>query len=359
MTELAEVVLDATTRMDSLIEQSTLGTPGARELRDSVTPAVAAAVVEQADAAPRPNARKSATAVRDYRTPESVPRPGGRLTKEDLDPLVKDAGEGNPAAIHNLLQMIEPVVVRYCRARMGGSDLSYLSADDVAQEVCLAVLKALPDYQDRGGSFLYLVHAIAANKVADAYRAVARDRSDPVSELPERPWTGPEPEAHALHADLGARLGRLLATLPKVQQEILTLRIALGLSASEIAEVLGTTPGHVRVTQHRALARLRQMSLDADSHALDDLSMRQTPPAPRPRGDVAAESGAGVAQATRVVPSTRQRLVEELVKKYKSGSSIRALAEATGRSYGFVHRVLSEAGVPLRGRGGATRVKKK
>jgi RNA polymerase sigma-70 factor (ECF subfamily) len=196
--------------------------------------------------APTRTTQQSDGSDRDYRTLESSPRPSGRLTKEDLDPLVKDAGEGNPAAIHSLLQMIEPVVVRYCRARMGGRDLSYLSADDVAQEVCLAVLKALPDYQDRGGSFLYLVHAIAANKVADAYRAVARDRS----------------ETHALHLDLGARLGRLLASLPRVQQEILTLRIAVGFSAQETAEALGISAGNVRVTQHRALTRLRGMISD-------------------------------------------------------------------------------------------------
>lgn len=214
--------------------------------------------------APAKTAVDSGTAVRDYRTPETLPRPGGRLTKEDLDPLVKDAGEGNPAAIHNLLKMIEPVVVRYCRARMGGRDLSYLSADDVAQEVCLAVLKALPDYQDRGGSFLYLVHAIAANKVADAYRAVARDRSEPVPELPERPLIGNEPETMALHLDLGARLGRLLSVLPRVQQEILALRIAVGLSATETAEALGISAGNVRVTQHRALQRLRGMIQDEE-----------------------------------------------------------------------------------------------
>ncbi|KOT83082.1 hypothetical protein ADK47_08595 [Streptomyces rimosus subsp. rimosus] len=44
--------------------------------------------------------------------------------------------------------------------------------------------------------------------------------------------------------------------------------------------------------------------------------------------------------------------------RWPSGASIRALAEETGRSYGFVHRVLSESGVTLRGRGGATRGKK-
>jgi hypothetical protein len=41
--------------------------------------------------------------------------------------------------------------------------------------------------------------------------------------------------------------------------------------------------------------------------------------------------------------------------RYDSGESIRALAATTGRSYGFVHRILTENGVSLRGRGGATR----
>ncbi|GAA3584033.1 RNA polymerase sigma factor ShbA [Amycolatopsis ultiminotia] len=198
-------------------------------------------------------------AVAGYVTPDKLPRSGGRLTKEDLDPLVRAAGRNDPAAIAQLLRVLRPVVARYCRARMGGRDLSYLSADDVAQDVCMAVLKALPDYQDRGGSFLYLVHAIAANKVADAYRAVARDRSDPVPELPERPLTGNEPELHALRLDLGSRLQELLTRLAPLQQEILALRIIVGLSANETAETLGISAGNVRVTQHRALSKLREM----------------------------------------------------------------------------------------------------
>ncbi|MFD2419565.1 RNA polymerase sigma factor ShbA [Amycolatopsis pigmentata] len=194
-----------------------------------------------------------------FLTPSAFPRSGQRLTKEELDPAVRDAATGNPAAVERLIAMITPVAVRYCRARLGGRDLSYLSADDVAQEVCLAVLHALPTYQDRGGSFLYLVHAIASNKVADAYRLVSRDRSDPMAELPERPLAHNEPEKHALDVDLGSRLTRLLATLPPLHQEILTLRISVGLSAGETAEALGISAGNVRVTQHRALAKLRAM----------------------------------------------------------------------------------------------------
>ncbi len=60
-------------------------------------------------------------------------------------------------------------------------------------------------------------------------------------------------------------------------------------------------------------------------------------------------------RGSRITGTARDKLGAELKKKYEKGASIRALAEATGRSYGFVHRVLSETGVQLRGRGGATR----
>lgn len=66
-----------------------------------------------------------------------------------------------------------------------------------------------------------------------------------------------------------------------------------------------------------------------------------------------AELGKG----RRVSGSERDKLAADLTRKYAAGASIRDLAESTGRSYGFVHRLLSENGVSLRGRGGATRGK--
>ena len=60
-------------------------------------------------------------------------------------------------------------------------------------------------------------------------------------------------------------------------------------------------------------------------------------------------------KGTRVTGADRARLATDLKKRYDSGESIRALAATTGRSYGFVHRILTENGVSLRGRGGATR----
>lgn len=60
-------------------------------------------------------------------------------------------------------------------------------------------------------------------------------------------------------------------------------------------------------------------------------------------------------KGTRVTGTDRSKLAADLKNRYDAGESIRSLASSTGRSYGFIHRILTENGVNLRGRGGATR----
>jgi len=62
-----------------------------------------------------------------------------------------------------------------------------------------------------------------------------------------------------------------------------------------------------------------------------------------------------IRKGTRVTGADRTKLATDLKARYNAGESIRSLASATGRSYGFVHRILTETGVALRGRGGATK----
>jgi len=57
----------------------------------------------------------------------------------------------------------------------------------------------------------------------------------------------------------------------------------------------------------------------------------------------------------RVEGDQRDKLGADLLKKYNKGKSIRELAATTGRSYGFVHRLLGESGADLRPRGGNNR----
>ncbi len=68
---------------------------------------------------------------------------------------------------------------------------------------------------------------------------------------------------------------------------------------------------------------------------------------------------AKLVKGRRITGKERDDLAKDLKKKYKEGASIRSLAAETGRSYGFIHRVLVDSKIPLRGRGGATRGKSK
>jgi RNA polymerase sigma-70 factor (ECF subfamily) len=133
--------------------------------------------------------------------------------------------------------------------------------DDVAQEVCLALLAALPGYIDTGKPFGAFVFAIAAHKVADAARGAARASTPiPMPDVPDQPDGHPGPEEAVLRGIEASRARSLLARLPTGQRRLLLLRVVTGLSAEETGYVLDMTPGAVRVAQHRALARLRGLA---------------------------------------------------------------------------------------------------
>ncbi|KOV84664.1 helix-turn-helix domain-containing protein [Nocardia sp. NRRL S-836] len=68
---------------------------------------------------------------------------------------------------------------------------------------------------------------------------------------------------------------------------------------------------------------------------------------------------ADLKKGARITGATRDKIAADLKKKYEKGASIRGLAESTDRSYGFVHRILTESGVRLRARGGVSGSKKK
>ncbi|WNV89738.1 sigma-70 family RNA polymerase sigma factor [Umezawaea sp. Da 62-37] len=230
--------------VEGAVVDSSLGTSGAARLaergRGPVLDALVARAAGKAVPAPEPSAAVLSA------------RP------DDLSGVVTLAMAGNRQAVERLLTSIRPLVVRYCRARIGRQERSFASADDVAQEVCVGVLTALPTYRDQGRPFLAFVYGIAAHKVADAHRASARNRSEPVSDVPDAPETEAGPELLAMRGELSREMATLLKVLPDKQREILLLRIVVGLSAEETAQAIGSTPGAVRVAQHRALTKLRK-----------------------------------------------------------------------------------------------------
>lgn len=150
-----------------------------------------------------------------------------------LDRLARGAAAGDPEFIGRLLAEVAPLLVRYCRARLGRRGSSYREADQVAAEAGRAVLAVVPGYT--GGPFLRLMYSAATRTVDEL--------------VPDGSPDG------ATESDL---MG-LLPVLPPLDRDIMLLRVATGLSAAETATVLGLTTGQVRVAQHRALTRLRAL----------------------------------------------------------------------------------------------------
>lgn len=179
----------------------------------------------------------------------------------ELDTLAGMAAAGDKDALNRLLGLLRTPVVRYCRARMG-EGIGLQTAEDVAQDVLFAVCGALNRYRPGETAAMAFVYGIARNKVVDAFRAAGRDRSEPTDTVPDDVSDGPGPEAAAV---LGTEVGELrtmLEQLPAAHREVLVLRIALQFSAEETARAIGSTSGAVRVTQHRAMAKLRAMLAD-------------------------------------------------------------------------------------------------
>jgi RNA polymerase sigma-70 factor, ECF subfamily len=176
----------------------------------------------------------------------------------ELNRLAGLASDGDQQALEILLGRIRPMVVQYCRARIGLGMLGTQSAEDIAQDTLFAVVGALERWRPEKRVMAF-VYGIAGNKVVDAYRAAGRDRSVPTDVVPDEPDLDHGPEQAVLHGGLVAELRELLDQLPEQHREILVLRVALGLTAVETATAIGSTSGAVRVTQHRALAKLREL----------------------------------------------------------------------------------------------------
>lgn len=63
-----------------------------------------------------------------------------------------------------------------------------------------------------------------------------------------------------------------------------------------------------------------------------------------------------IKKGARITGPTRVGLTAEITHKYERGMSIRALAAETGRGYATIWRMLTDAGVPLRSKGGKSRM---
>jgi RNA polymerase sigma-70 factor, ECF subfamily len=164
------------------------------------------------------------------------------------------AAQANPAAFDALYRRYLARVYRCLRAQVGSDE----DAADLTQQVFLRALDALPRYRPRGVPFAAWLFRIARHAATDAYR---RKRSTIAWDtLPEtlQPAGEHDPEAQVLRLEALARLGELLSGLDPAKRELLALRFAAGLSAPEIAQVVGKSPAAVQKQLTRTLHMLKE-----------------------------------------------------------------------------------------------------
>jgi RNA polymerase sigma-70 factor (ECF subfamily) len=171
-----------------------------------------------------------------------------------LESRVPLAVGGDRRALEDVISLVRPRLARYCATRLGNLDVA---ADDVVQDVCLALVTAIPKYRDMGKPFMAFVYGIAAHKLADAGRKATLRRSYSLDSVLDEPSTDDTPEEHAIEGEFRSEAMALMATLPPRHRKIILMRVVWGMTAPQTGRALGMSAGAVRVAQHRAMNQLR------------------------------------------------------------------------------------------------------
>jgi RNA polymerase sigma-70 factor (ECF subfamily) len=173
-----------------------------------------------------------------------------RAALSDADAELVAAALLDRAAFAPLYQQYVDPVFRYCLRRLGSRE----SAEDATSQVFTKVLAGLPGYRAERSSFRSWLFAVSHNVLVDFERARRPQQELDGADLIADPDPGPEDAALATESRREVQL--LLASVPPDQRRVLELRLA-GLTTAEIAQALGMTPNAVRVSQFRAMTRLR------------------------------------------------------------------------------------------------------
>lgn len=172
--------------------------------------------------------------------------------------LVTRAGAGDPEALGALWRAWQPRLLRFLR----GTGVA--EPADVATEVWLSVARSLPTFGGTDEEFPRWLFTIARRRAVDAHR---RDRRRPGVSPGSDPREGEREGKVAASGTVPAPddvVGttwavEMVGRLPPEQAEVILLRVLVGLSVADVAEITGRSPGAVRVAAHRGLRRLREM----------------------------------------------------------------------------------------------------
>ena len=164
-------------------------------------------------------------------------------------------------------ECFEPLVRRYMQKAFHiafGFTRDTESAKDLSQDAFLRAFSRIKQFDGRS-SFYTWFYRILINICLDHARRKAKvtwqsldDLSDAPNEQRQLTDSRFRPEQEAIAGEATRRASETLQAMPNKQRTAFLLRNDQGLSIADVAKVMKTTEGTVRVYLHRAVAALRQ-----------------------------------------------------------------------------------------------------
>ena len=175
----------------------------------------------------------------------------------ETEALVERARNGDHQAWELLYRRAYPGLLAFAQRRLYGPD----DARDAVAETMARAVARIGKFTWQGAGFDAWLFGILRNVVMDAQRR-ARRRSGPLRR--ERAVAEAGPLDRLVDDEDAAAVRTAFLRLDEGDQEILELRVLGGLSADDVASVIGKRAGAVRMAQSRALDRLRQIMQEVD-----------------------------------------------------------------------------------------------
>ena len=173
------------------------------------------------------------------------------MVGEEFGVLLAAARSDDEEAFSVLWRDANPALLRYLRV------VTPEHAEDVAAETWVQVLRGLQAFTGDESAWRAWLFTIARRRVLDQVRHRNRHPSEPLDDIQaaEMPYA---PGAEQVAMDNIATEGAiaLVSQLPEQQAEVIMLRVVAGLETEVVADMLGRSPGAVRVAAHRGLKRL-------------------------------------------------------------------------------------------------------
>lgn len=168
--------------------------------------------------------------------------------------LIQRAKSYDSQALTELYRRYADAIFRFVYYRVVDRE----AAEDLAGDVFVRAMEALPAYVDTGTPFRAWLYRIAHARVVDYYRRQEVRRTTSLDDrlMADRQT---DPGELAAYQDDARRVWAVLPRLTDEQQQVVSLRFIAGLSTAEVADVLDKTEGAIRALQHRALASLRRL----------------------------------------------------------------------------------------------------